>query len=389
MRISFTGDIMCELPTLRKSRIKNSYNFDGILSESKLFDKTDYLVGNLETVLAGKEAKYSRDIYSYNTPDSFVDEISNAGFNLLSTANNHCLDRDVDGLTRTMNLLKSKGIEYIGTNKDTNDNRYRILKYNNIRIGFLAYTYGSNYSINKNKLDIDEKYLVNFIEDQEWIDFSRSDLYSKLKDNLISAELRVKILKLLNRNYNNIRIDNNKLRALNMDLIRDIDELKKEADIIVMLMHSGGQFNKEPGTYTRKIVKKLKGLGVDIIVGHHPHVVQKYESDANFFSAYSLGNYFMSPDTIYLLNDNLPMYSVVLHMDILNREEYKLSFSIAKTINIGSCERVIDTFELAKQNHSDSSKLTEDCKRIYETFTCSTIKDFKLKNEYEITLGKY
>lgn len=389
MRISFTGDIMCELPTLRKSKFKNGYNFEGMLSKSKLFDNTDYLVGNLETVLAGENAKFSKDIYSYNTPDSFIKELYNAGFNLLTTANNHCLDRGIDGLMRTMNLINSKNMDYIGTNKDANENRYRILKYNNIRIGFLAYTYGSNYSINKNKLDIDEKFLVNFIEDQEWIDFSRSDLYSKLKDNLISAELRVKILKLLNRNYNNIRIDNNKLRDFNMDLIRDIDELKKEADIIVMLMHSGGQFNKEPGTYTRKIVKKLKGLGVDIIVGHHPHVVQKYESDANFFAAYSLGNYFMSPDTIYLLNDNLPMYSVVLHMDILNRDEYKLSFSIAKTINIGSCERVIDTFELAKQNYSDSSKLTEDCKRIYETFTSSTIKDFKLKNEYEITLGKY
>ena len=389
MRISFTGDIMCELPTLRKSRIKNGYNFEGILSESKLFDKTDYLVGNLETVLAGKEAKYSRDIYSYNTPDSFVDELSNAGFNLLSTANNHCLDRDVDGLTRTMNLLKSKGIEYIGTNKDTNDNRYRILKYNNIRIGFLAYTYGSNYSINKNKLNMDEKYLVNFIEDQEWIDFSRSDLYSKLKDNLLSAELRVKILKLLNRNYNNIRVDNNKLKDFNIDLIRDIYELKKEADIIVMLMHSGGQFNKEPGIYTREIVKNLKELGVDIIVGHHPHVVQKYESDAKFFAAYSLGNYFMSPDTIYLLNANLPTYSIVLHMDILNKDEYKMSFSISKTINIDSSERAIDTFELAKQNHAELLKLTEDCKRIYETFTCSTIKDFKLKKEYEITMEKY
>ncbi|MDU7551917.1 MAG: nucleoside-diphosphate kinase [Streptococcus mitis] len=56
MRISFTGDIMCELPTLRKSKIKNQYNFDGILSRSDIFGKTDYLVGNLETVLAGKNA---------------------------------------------------------------------------------------------------------------------------------------------------------------------------------------------------------------------------------------------------------------------------------------------------------------------------------------------
>ncbi|MDU5742644.1 MAG: CapA family protein, partial [Finegoldia magna] len=71
MRISFTGDIMCELTTLRKIK-KNNFNFNGMFSETNIFSQTDYLIGNLETVLAGKKLKYSRDIYSYNTPDTIV-----------------------------------------------------------------------------------------------------------------------------------------------------------------------------------------------------------------------------------------------------------------------------------------------------------------------------
>ncbi|EGC84720.1 CapA family protein [Anaerococcus hydrogenalis] len=388
MRISFTGDIMCELPTLRKAKSKNKYDFKGILSDSEIFEKTDYIVGNLETVLAGEKAKFSKDIYSYNTPDTFADEVFKAGFNLVSTANNHCLDRGKDGLIRTMETLKDKGIEYVGTNLNSCDKRYKIVDFGNLKIGFLSYTYGSNYSINKNKLDNDDIFLVNFFENQEWIDTSRKDLYSKLKDNLISAETRVKILKLLRRDFNRPRIDNNSLQQLNPNLAIDIQELKRETDFIILLMHSGGQFNKEPGVYTKELVKELDKLGVDMVIGNHPHVVQKTEYNSDFFVAYSLGNFFISPDTIYLINDNLPLYSIVLHMDIINNKNYKMSFSISKIIKKGKIEKVVDTFELYKEEGINKNKLVNDCKQIYETFTRKQDKDFSIRKEYELYMEK-
>lgn len=388
MRISFTGDIMCELPTLRMAKSNNEYDFKGILSDSKIFEKTDYIVGNLETVLAGKKTKFSKDIYSYNTPDTFADEILRAGFNLVSTANNHCLDRGKDGLIRTMEILEDKGIEYVGTNLNSDDKRYKIVDFGNLKIGFLSYTYGSNYSINKNRLDNDEIFLVNFFENQEWIDTSRKDLYSKLKDNLISAETRVKILKLLRRDFNRPRIDNKSLQQLNSNLVIDIQELKRETDFIIMLMHSGGQFNKEPGVYTKELVKELDKLGVDMVIGNHPHVVQKADFNSEFFVAYSLGNFFISPDTIYLINDNLPLYSIVLHMDILKDNNYKMSFSISKIIKIGKFEKVVDTFELYKDKEINKIKLLNDCKKIYETFTGNKDKDFRIRKEYELYMEK-
>lgn len=388
MRISFTGDIMCELPTLRKSKIKNQYNFDGALSKSNIFEKTDYLVGNLETVLAGKDAKYSYDIYSYNTPDSFADELSRAKFNLLSTANNHCLDRGKEGLLRTMNTLNKKKIDYIGTNIDKNGKRFKIIEINNIKIGFLAYTYGSNYSINKNMLSAEDEYMVNFFEKQDWLDNSRKDIYSKLKEKFISAENRVRLMKILKKEYNRPRIDDKNITEINKNLIEDISILKSKVDYIVLLMHSGGQFNIKPGIYTRELVEELKELGVDIVIGHHPHIVQECKFDEDFFVAYSLGNFFMSPDTIYLINEDLPMYSIVLHLDILTNKDYELSFSIAKIINDNGFEKVINTYDLFNLEEINSNKLIKDCEKIYKTFTGKNPIDFDLKKEYKLMMEK-
>lgn len=388
MRISFTGDIMCELATLRKSKIKNQYNFDGILSRSDIFGKTDYLVGNLETVLAGKNAKYSKDIYSYNTPDSFADELSKAGFNLVSTANNHCLDRGKFGLLRTMEVLDEKNINYIGTNIDKNDKRYRIVDLENIKVGFLAYTYGSNYSINKNKLEENDKYLVNFFEKQEWIDNSRKDNYSKLKEKILSAENRVKLMKVFKKEYNRPRIDNNNIGNLDKNLIEDISFLKSKVDYIILLMHSGGQFNIKPGIYTRELVKKLKELGVDLVIGHHPHVVQECKIYKDFFVAYSLGNFFMSPDTIYLINENLPMYSIVLHLDIISNIDYQLSFSIAKIVKTNGYEKVVNVYDLLKYENTNKDKLLKDCEKIYKIFTGIKSVNFDIKKEYKLMMEK-
>ncbi|MDY3006752.1 CapA family protein [Anaerococcus porci] len=384
MRISFTGDIMCELPTLRKSKVKNSYNFQGMLSKSNIFGKTDYLVGNLETVFAGKNAKYSNDIYSYNTPDSFINEVSKAGFDLVTTANNHCLDRGKEGLIRTIKVLKDNNINYIGTNINDTDDRYRIIDFDGLKIGFMSYTYGSNYSINKNKLDLNDQFMVNYFEKQDWVDNSRKDLYSKFKDNIISAENRVKILKLLNRKYNKPRVDNTEIKDLDENLIIDIMKLKKSSDIIVFLMHSGGQFNVEPGIYTTKLVNNLRNNGIKIIIGTHPHIVQKYVKINDFFVAYSLGNYFISPDTIYLINDNLPLYSIVLHMDIVSLNKYNWCFSIAKIINDNEKEKVVDTYDLYNSDSSSKIQILNDCRTIYQTFTGKITNDFKMHKEYEI-----
>lgn len=80
VKITFIGDIMCELPLLKASRTKNGYNFYGVFSHTQeLFRKSDYVVGNLETVFAGKDMEYTNTLYSFNTPDEFLDALKTSG----------------------------------------------------------------------------------------------------------------------------------------------------------------------------------------------------------------------------------------------------------------------------------------------------------------------
>jgi len=80
-----------------------------------IFATSDYVVGNLETVCAGKKNRYTNDLYSYNSPDSLLEAIASSGIDMGTCANNHCLDRGSEGLYRTLSLLDAVGIERTGT----------------------------------------------------------------------------------------------------------------------------------------------------------------------------------------------------------------------------------------------------------------------------------
>lgn len=118
IKLTFIGDIMCELPLLKAAHTKKGYDFDSVfVGTTDLFNSADYVVGNLETVFAGKSVGYTRSLYSFNTPDSFLDSLKRAGIDMCVTANNHCLDRGLDGLKRTLYELDKRGISHIGDRK--------------------------------------------------------------------------------------------------------------------------------------------------------------------------------------------------------------------------------------------------------------------------------
>ena len=78
----------------------------------------------------------------------------------------------------------------------------------------------------------------------------------------------------------------------------------------------GGQFNTEPGEFSKRIIDKLASIGADIIIGNHPHTVQKVEQGSDATVAYSLGGFCMSTSGEYLVHECLPEYSLALHIDI-------------------------------------------------------------------------
>ncbi len=150
-KITFTGDIIIAPEQLQAITKNADGNFSTIFEPiASLLKESDFVVGNLETPLGGKNLGYTNHKWSFNTPDELADALREIGFNMLTTANNHCLDRDKEGLVRTIHCLDRYGLDHIGTyaTKEERDMVY-IKRFGNLKIAFLSYTYGTNAAFNK------------------------------------------------------------------------------------------------------------------------------------------------------------------------------------------------------------------------------------------------
>lgn len=245
--IAAVGDLMCHSTQYKYAYVEaDSYNFVPVYEEMMpYFNQADLLFGNFETTLSGKAEGYS-GYPRFNSPDAFGYALKEAGFDLLSTTNNHCIDRGKDGLLRTLSKMVEFGIPYIGTYSSPEDSdSIRIFDLNGLTIAFLAYSYGTNgHPIPKG-----HDYLVNLIDEEQ-------------------IEEDIKNAKLL------------------------------EPDIVTVYFHYGSEYKTEPTSAQKSIVKKTIGFGADIILGGHPHVLQPVDyfktEGGNLdtgFVAYSLGNF--------------------------------------------------------------------------------------------------
>ena len=396
-KISFIGDIMCEKPLLKASKSSAGYQFGDVFKETKrLFSASDYVVGNLETVFAGAKAGYTKELYSFNTPDEFLDALKMSGIDLCVTANNHCLDRGIGGLTRTLDALDQRGISHIGTYRSQKDrDEIYIEKIGDVRIAFLAYTYGTGIKDNRFVLPEDKQYCVNLLIPQKIgspIQYRSSGSISLKRKVVrhIPEEWLLKLKKKLNRPVGAPRVDELWDELLDETLIdrmiNDIKMAKTQADIVVLNIHNGGQFNKSPGKYSEYIMKLCAKEGADVIVGHHPHVVQRFERVHGVPCAYSLGNYSISPSTPYMLFENLPEYSVAFHIYLQNKKIKKLTFSILKIVEDKHGKMsVYDTAELYAKESWRTESLYKDIKTIYLRFTnYQKVDIFKVHAEYEL-----
>ena len=246
-KICFVGDLMCHSTQFNYARVNaDSFDFTGVFREVKKYlTEPDLTVGNLETVIAGKDKKYSGYPY-FNAPDDFIYALKDAGFNLLTTANNHALDQEWEGVKSTIDVLNKYKIHSTGTYTSQEDeDSLRIFRINSITIAILPYTENTNGIPIPNGKD----FVINLIDEQ------------KIKEDIEKAK-------------------------------------SKDVDVILVYLHYGNEYEREPGSYQKEIVKKLIELGADIIIGGHPHVIQPFDYfkteksklDSGFI-AYSLGNF--------------------------------------------------------------------------------------------------
>lgn len=241
----FIGDIMGHDTQIWSAENRETrqydYNdvFDYIRSE---ISETDLSFANLEVTLAGPPYK---GYPQFSSPAALAVACRNAGVDCLVTANNHSIDRGLDGINRTIMRLDSIGMPHTGTfvNSSARDSlQPLILKSNGISLALLNYTYGTN------GIRIPEPAIVNM---------------------------------------------------LNKDLISsDIEKAKlKKPDIIVLSLHWGTEYDTIPSREQALLADYFFSKGVDLIIGSHPHVLQKMvwyrngETHAGKALVYSLGNF--------------------------------------------------------------------------------------------------
>lgn len=257
--IGVTGDILVHTPLITSaSRIGYDFseNYEYI---SDYFSRYDLMIANLEVTLGGKEAGEYVGYPTFNCPDTVIDALQGAGVDLVLTANNHTYDTHYKGLLRTQQVLKEKEMAYIGTRLAETDKNYMVRDVDGISVGLACYTYETEKTADGRK-------------------------------TLNGIPLKKEACPLVNSfNYD-------ELDSFYKEVETTLAAMKAEgAEATVLFVHWGEEYQLKPNRTQKAIAAKLNELGVDVIVGGHPHVLQPMEvltneSGHKTYCVYSVGN---------------------------------------------------------------------------------------------------
>ena len=218
-----------------------SYDFKPMLEYIKpISSQYDIAYYNQETILGGSDLGFS-NYPRFNSPDEVGDAFIDAGFNLVSLATNHTMDKGEAGVIHSVNYWsKQKGVVWDGqrTSQEERD-KVRIYECNGIKYAFFSYT--------------------------TWTNGLETPSGKEYLNNVYSPE-----------------------KAKN-----DIDKVRDQVDLIIVAMHWGTEYSHDVSSTQREIANYLSSLGVGLIIGAHPHVVEpvEYINDGKTFVIYSLGNF--------------------------------------------------------------------------------------------------
>ena len=214
-----------------------SYNFDSQLEDiAPIISEYDLAYYNQESILGGTSLGLS-SYPTFNSPQEVGDAYVKAGFDLVSLANNHTLDKGEKGVLKSAEYWKTQNVMTAGSYDSQEDrNRSHIGEKNGITYAFFAYTDTTNGIA----VPTGKEYLVNVFDE----DTAKAD----------------------------------------------IESVKDQVDIVIVSMHWGVEYTHTPTETQRQEAEFLASLGVDIIIGSHPHVVQPIEHIGDTVVIYSLGN---------------------------------------------------------------------------------------------------
>lgn len=222
---------------------QGTYDFTPMFSKVKPYlESADLAIANQETMIGGTELGLS-SYPMFNSPFEIGDALKEAGIDLVTLANNHTLDRGEKAIDNALHHWDSIGMPYTGSFKSEKDRAtIRTIQKNDITFSFLSYSYGTNGM----PVPEDKPYLINLID---------------------------------------------------LPLIEeDVAKAKDLSDVVVVSMHWGNEYESLPSQLQISLAEELSEMGVDIIIGHHPHVLQpvnwiERSDGSKTFVLYSLGNF--------------------------------------------------------------------------------------------------
>lgn len=243
------GDMLVHNTVFNSMKKGDSFDFHPMFEDiAPDIEKADFTIANLETVFGGKEAKYT-GYPMFNTPEQLGYALKNTlGVDLVSTSNNHSLDRGFTGLNQTIDFLKEYNLDYVGTAESEEvRNKPYVKTIKGVNIGFVSYTYGTNGNI----IPKGKEYAVNLIDKEQMVTDCK-----KLEDS--------------------------------------------GAEFIVALMHWGNEYEHKASTEQQELAKWLfENTNTSLIIGNHAHVVQpikeivvtKDGKEKKGIVSYALGNF--------------------------------------------------------------------------------------------------
>jgi len=281
------GDALIHDDIYLDAKTSIGYNFDKMLEFVKMkISNYDLAYYNQETILGGEEIGLS-SYPAFNSPYEVGDAMINAGFNLVSLATNHTLDRGGKAIINSRNYWnKQKNVLAVGSYISKEEkNEEKILTKNNISYTMLNYTYGTNGIEVPNK----KEYLVNV-----W----------PITGNSPESDI-------IYQNYK-------------QTVKNDISKIRNKVDVLIVAMHWGIEYQTFPNNYQKDIASFLASQGVDIIIGTHPHVIQPIEWIDDTLVIYSLGNLISAHEVVNMDNRIGLMSSINITKTISQNNEIKI-----------------------------------------------------------------
>jgi len=273
------GDIMLDRGVEYKIQKegKGDYKFPFLKITAEL-KKADILFGNLEGPISNKGKKVG-SIYSFRMNPKAIEGLKYAGFDILSLANNHMFDYQRVAFEDTMRILEENGIDYLGAGFNKEEAlSLKIKEIKNTKIGFLAYT-----NLGPETWRATEKN-----SGIAWIN----------KKDIEEAK-------------------------------KDIEVAKQKVDVLIVSLHSGEEYSTSSTPFQISFSKVCIDAGADLVVGHHPHVIQKVEKYKDGWIAYSLGNFIFDQGFSEETMEGLLLEVIIEDNKIkeLNPKEIKISKS--------------------------------------------------------------